>query len=66
MPKNGTEVYVTALPPCDLCTDGTLARYDAKTVQGPWGNLCALHFETYGIGLGVGKGQELKVRDGHS
>ena len=47
-------------PKCDLCQDGTEAVYDAKTKMGPWGYLCQAHFDKYGVGLGLGKGQKLK------
>jgi hypothetical protein len=67
MLKNGFEVRVAALPKCDLCVDGTLAAYDARTKNGVWGWLCEEHFARRGVGLGVGKGQRLiveEVRDG--
>lgn len=54
-----TRVEVDRIPPCDLCSDGTPAQYDAKTRSGPWGNLCDLHFRREGIGLGLGRGQML-------
>ena len=44
---------------CDLCmkdlTD--LDWYDAKTIFGPWANLCPTCFKAHGIGLGAGLGQ---------
>lgn len=42
---------------CDFC--GKIADFDAKTKFGPWAYLCAEHFQQYGIGLGIGKGQKL-------
>lgn len=60
----GEQVEVASLPPCDLCANGTLATYDAKTLMGPWANMCQYHFDARGIGLGTGKGQRLVVRDG--
>jgi hypothetical protein len=48
---------VASYPDCDFC--GRQARYDAKTSAGPWGNLCANHYRTHGVGLGLGKGQRL-------
>ena len=59
-----TEVVVSKLPPCDLCKQDPLvpyqaAHYDGKTKMGPWANMCKEHFEAYGIGLGLGKGQRL-------
>lgn len=61
--KNVT--YVTELPACDFCKEIGLsgeARYDAKTLLGPWAFVCKRHFEQETLGqLGVGKGTELKV-----
>jgi hypothetical protein len=44
---------------CDLCLHFQPAVYDAKTVRGPWADLCDRHFITHGVGLGVGKGSRL-------
>jgi hypothetical protein len=54
---------VATLPACDLCPEGTgaLAAYDARTVMGPWANLCEGHFQHYGVGLGTGRGQRLVI-----
>ena len=56
---NMTEVKIPRLPACDICTDGTLAHYDAATIHGPWGYLCERHFAAIGVGLGTGRGQRL-------
>ena len=56
------QVEVTKLPRCDFCGDKPvrrLAKYDARTLGGQWGNMCQEHFDQYGIGLGTGKGQRL-------
>ncbi len=50
-------VVVMELPKCDFCND--LAKYDGKTKYGAWGNMCLPCFGVHGIGLGLGKGQEL-------
>lgn len=55
------QVRVSEIPKCDLC--GKPARYDAKTKQGPWGYLCWSCFQDHGIGLGLGKGQELVLEN---
>lgn len=55
-------VMVSKLPPCDFCKEkglDTLAHYDAKTIFGPWANLCLPHFIDLGYGLGTGLGQKL-------
>lgn len=54
-----TKVSVFALPDCDFCGDE--AHYDGKTKLGPWGNMCRDCFRTHGVGLGLGRGQELVV-----
>ncbi len=61
MTKNRVEV--SELPPCDYCKDssaiGAKAHYDARTKSGKWAYMCRIHFQEYGIGLGLGIGQEL-------
>lgn len=46
---------------CDFC-DNT-ARYDGKTIIGPWAYMCQNCFESHGVGLGTGRGQKLEVVD---
>ena len=53
-----TIAQVTQLPQCDICT-GQVAKYDAMTVRGPWAFMCQGCFEDYGVGLGLGRGQEI-------
>lgn len=62
MPKPHTEVVVPKLPYCDFCNDQgkkVEANYDGKTILGPWANMCEEHFKSYGVGLGLGRGQRL-------
>lgn len=58
---------VDSIPPCDICTalGGAVmdAAYDGKTMYGPWGFMCEEHFASHGIGVGLGKGQHLKLRE---
>lgn len=54
-------VTVAELPNCDICSDGTKAKYDARIPGMSWANLCASHFMMHGCTLGVGSGQELVV-----
>ena len=35
------------------------ATFDAKTTSGPWAYMCDECFRKYGIGLGVGLGQQI-------
>lgn len=57
--RNHTKVEVFTLPSCSFC--GGVAKYDGKTKLGPWANMCQSCFKEHGIGLGLGKGQELIV-----
>lgn len=44
MPRNikwGSE-----LPICDFCDEP--ARYDGKTIHGPWANMCPIHLAVHG------------------
>ena len=59
-PKPHTQVEVAVLPKCDFCVRP--ARYDGKTRMGPWANMCEIHFRSCGVGLGLGRGQELILR----
>jgi hypothetical protein len=52
-------VSIPAPKPCDFC--GCTAKYDGKTIMGPWANMCSDCFAENGIGLGLGMGQELIV-----
>ena len=58
-----TEVKVEKLPMCAFCRleDGVEnpALYDGRTIYGRWSYMCQKHFEKYGTGLGLGKGQRL-------
>jgi len=63
-----TEVTVTVRPDCDIHKHrhggkSVPAEYDGKTVMGPWAYMCQPCFEHYGVGLGMGRGQRLMVRD---
>lgn len=63
---NFTVVRVDALPKCDFCKEvgrSVLARYDGATTMGPWAYMCGAHFSRYGMGLGLGVGQYLKLPD---
>jgi len=53
-------VTMSELPQCSFCSRE--ARYDARTIAGPWAYMCPQHFRLHGVGLGLGKGQKLRVR----
>lgn len=60
-------VKVTRLPKCDMCKDGTLAEYDAKTNRGPWAYMCGPHYNMNAANntkLGTGVGQKLILEEG--
>lgn len=52
-----TKVTVERLPKCDFCEK--IARYDGRTKNGQWAYMCEGCFAICGVGLGLGKGQEL-------
>jgi hypothetical protein len=55
-------VIVSTLPNCDFCSAmgrKVKAKVDGKTTLGVWANMCARHYGTKGIALGLGKGQRL-------
>jgi hypothetical protein len=59
------QVEMDSIPQCDLCNDGTPAKYDARLpgLGGSWGNVCQRHWMQYGPHvLGTGSGQRLVLR----
>jgi len=62
MTNKETKVKVEQLPKCDICKQRD-AHYDGKTRLGPWAYMCLQCFGELGVGLGVGKGQELIVNE---
>ena len=64
MPKQVTYVNPPAI--CDNCKQPFKTfMYDAKTVYGPWANLCSDCFNVIGLGIGTGLGQQyIKNKDG--
>ena len=66
MKNNHTSVVVASLPQCDFCREDPtvlhqVAHVDGRTKMGPWANMCREHFKKFGVGLGLGKGQELTL-----
>jgi len=62
MKKRFEETAVDEIPSCQFCTKP--AAYDGKTKGGPWAYMCWQHFEVYGVGLGLGRGQRLILGEG--
>jgi hypothetical protein len=61
-----TQATVAFMPDCDfhkMHGESVPARFDGKTHSGPWANMCDDCFERNGVGLGLGKGQELVLFD---
>ena len=54
------ETFVEKLSQCNFCSE--TAAYDGRTKMGPWAYMCEEHFEIQGVGLGIGRGQKLKLR----
>lgn len=62
MSADHTSVIVQRIPDCDLCKQddkSTPAYADASLVFGSWGYVCIEHFNEFGSGLGLGRGQRL-------
>jgi len=50
---------------CDICHCEIKTEYvDGKTFMGPWANMCLTCWHNNGVGLGLGKGQRYKLKDG--
>jgi len=43
---------------CDLCHAACSTWVDGKTKMGPWGNMRLPCHKRWGVGLGIGKGQQ--------
>ena len=45
---------------CDICGCDLHGKtfVDGKTRNGPWANMCKGCYDTYGVGLGIGLGQQ--------
>lgn len=59
-PAPHTSVEVAVLPACDMCS--ALGLRVVERGRGPWADMCLVHFEDFGVGLGLGRGQRLVVR----
>ena len=60
--SGGKVAYVDKIPNCDFCKLKH-AKYDAKTVHGPWANMCPDCFNMHALGkTGLGYGQELRLK----
>lgn len=57
-----TVIHYGPLPDCDICSNNT-ARYDAKTIHGPWAYMCLDCYKQHRASekLGTGLGQELAL-----
>lgn len=55
-----TTTNLQVRPTCDLCSERP-AYADGATRLGPWAYMCVPCFEVYGVGLGLGKGQRIKI-----
>ena len=57
----GTWVVIPEIRFCDMCKESPPAQAyaDGKTTLGPWADMCKDCYAIYGVGLGLGRGQEL-------
>ena len=53
------KVIVLTVPGCDFCSRP--AEYDGTTKASPRAYMCEDHFKMLGVGLDLGKGQQLEV-----
>ena len=60
MPNSKKKTWIGEPPSvCDMCNLPITKEFiDAKTCYGVWGCLCFDCHETYGVGLGEGRGQK--------
>ena len=50
-----------SIPRCALCGANGLEEFiDGKTIAGPWAVMCPECFRSWGLGLGVGRGQRYR------
>lgn len=56
--QNKCTVIITSMPDCDICKKEK-AIIDGRIKYSPWAYMCWKCFEKHGVGLGLGKGQEL-------
>lgn len=47
---------------CDLC-DAKMAEIDGKTQSGPWAYMCPDCHRKRGVGLGIGRGLQLMIKE---
>lgn len=65
MKKKNTYVRMDTRPSCDFCHRE--ADYEGwnLSLRGMWGYMCKEHFSSIGVGIGLGKGQEIiTVKEG--
>jgi hypothetical protein len=65
--RDHTEVDIIKIPRCDFCmAQGIItdALYDGCTKNGhTWANMCQLHYQMNGVGVGLGRGQRLILKE---
>lgn len=61
------KVELSYQPYCAFCAledrGAVKASYDGKTRLGGWAYMCEFHFRAYGVGLGTGRGQLVRVAE---
>jgi hypothetical protein len=63
--NNRATNHLIRRPNCDMCPPGIWmpAEVDGETNLGPWAYMCRGHFDSHGLGLGIGVGQVLLCDD---
>ena len=56
---NNEEVLINKKQNCNFCSKE--AKYDGRTKMGAWAFMCSSCFKKYGVGLGLGKGQKIRM-----
>jgi len=58
----GNKVIVDEIYKCEICNTES-AEYDCKSKDGWWAYMCGDCFRKYGIGLGLGRGQKISIKE---
>ena len=65
-PHPHTTTQVTFIPNCDYCLTSGIERpayVDGVTRGGGWAYMCEVHYQAHGVGLGLGRGQKLILKE---
>ena len=62
--EHGPQYWLSPVPEgCQLCSRPFLGiMYDARIRTGQWANMCSSCHRSYGVGLGLGRGQRYMLQ----